>query len=370
MPMRGCLLKVVRRFAAGIDVGQCEVRLVVMSRKLLGEPCERVEHAARAPLPPGAMLGAELAEPVALTRALASLLDGVPNSRPAQGLRCVMALPPAASVVGHATLAELSPFDAASEHAHAAARARRAHAATAEGGARCRNRLYSWRASSRSAGALRLLEPAVLATAERYLGLERSALAVDWFIEDPAGAPERVTIAAASRHHIDARVEAAAAAGIVLAAIDDEPAAALRACRHAAAHELAADEAHAVVWIGADSVRGWMIVDGAARRELRHPRLDAASLGDALAALVAGFSPQCAFVCGDVARIGVDNLGAALGCIVLPFDWPAFCGARAGATIHRVAAGGHRTVTGVGTAGCEGAADAVAFGLALRGLDE
>ena len=276
----------------------------MLSRRLLGERRERVEQVSRVPLPPGTLLGAELADPPALTRALIRATQGLRHSRLSGALRGVMALPPVATVVGHAAVSDLSP---------------------------------GWRCA-RATEPLRLLEPGVLATAERYLGIERSALAVDWFIEDPGGAPERVTIAAASRHHIEARVEAAAAAGIVLAAIDDEAAAALRACRYAAGRELGAGEAYAVLWFGVGAVCGWIVIDGAARRELRYPQRGAGTLADALAMLVGGFNVQCALIGGefgllDAAGMSVADLGGALGCIMLPFDWCSFdapCGDQPG----------------------------------------
>ena len=70
-----------------------------------------------------------------------------------------------------------------------------------------------------------LLEPAVLAEAERAAGIERGALAVDWSIEARDDGCAQVSIAATARQHVESRVETAAAADISLRAIDGEPAA-------------------------------------------------------------------------------------------------------------------------------------------------
>jgi len=326
MAIRSSLLVKVRRFAAGIDVSREAVRLVVLSQRLrMGEQM-RVEYLAAVPLTAGAMAGVEIVDRVAVTRAMREVFADLPRACAAHTLRCAMALPGSATLMSSLPLAR---FGAVGELAVA-------------GGP-----------------TLVGLESAVLAEAERLAGIERHALAVDWFID---GAPRRtasVTIAAAGRQHLEARIECAAAAGVTLTAIDGEPHAALRVLRHAAMLELEPHETYAAIWIGADGVYGWRIADEAVAGEMHYPAPEHSDLADALRDLADGGQLGCALLGGELELLdgvgfSVVDLGDALGCTVLPFECVSL-----GDCARPLSADLLREPT------C-----AVAFGLALRGVME
>ncbi|MGF6725656.1 Tfp pilus assembly PilM family ATPase [Paraburkholderia sp. GAS41] len=320
------LLVKVRRFAAGIDVSREAVRLVVLSQRLrMGEQM-RVEYLAAVPLAPGAMAGVEIVDRAAVTRAMRELFADLPRACASHTLRCAMALPGSATLMASVPLTR---FGAACELAVA------------------------------NGAALAGLESAVLGEAERMAGIERHALAVDWFVDDAPRSAASVTIAAAGRQHLEARIECAAAAGVTLTAIDGEPHAALRALRHAAMLELEPHESYAAIWIGADGVYGWRIVDDAIAAEMRYPAPEHADLADALRDLAGGGAPGCALLGGEIDLLdgvgfSVADLGDVLGCTVLPFECVSLgdCARPLHAEMLRAPA------------------SAVAFGLALRGVME
>ncbi len=239
MVFRTSLLLAMRRFAAGIDVSPQAVRLVVLSRRLRGDGPVRLDCVASVPLRAGVMAGAEIVDRPAVALALCELFECLPTERLACSLRCAMAIPASATLTASVPLEQLAP----------------------------RNRSRYTDGYS-----LATLEPAVLIEAERIAGIERHALAVDWFLDESPLRAGAVTIAATARQHLEARIECAAIAGISLTAIDGEPHAALRALRHAAALELDVNEAYAAIWVGADGVYGWRIVDDAIADEVRYPR--------------------------------------------------------------------------------------------------
>jgi Tfp pilus assembly PilM family ATPase len=326
MAIRSSLLVKVRRFAAGIDVSREAVRLVVLSQRLrMGEQM-RVEYLAAVPLAAGAMAGVEIVDRAAVTRAMREVFADLPRACASHTLRCAMALPGSATLMSNLPLAR---FGVAGELAVA-------------GGP-----------------TLAGLESAVLAEAERLAGIERHALAVDWFID---GAPRRaasVTIATAGRQHLEARIECAAAAGLTLTAIDGEPHAALRALRHAAMLELEPHETYAAIWVGADGVYGWRIADEAVAGETHYPAPEHADLADALRDLADGGGLGCALLGGEIELLdgvgfSVADLGDVLGCTVLPFECVSL-----GDCARALSAELLREPT------C-----AVAFGLALRGVME
>jgi Tfp pilus assembly PilM family ATPase len=326
MAIRSSLLVKVRRFAAGIDVSREAVRLVVLSQRLrMGEQM-RVEYIAAVPLAAGAMAGVEIVDRAAVTRAMREVFADLPRACAAHTLRCAMALPGSATLTSSLPLAR---FGAAGELAVA-------------GG-----------------GTLAGLEPAVLAEAERMAGIERHALAVDWFIDGAPRHTASVTIAAAGRQHLEARIECAAAAGVTLTAIDGEPHAALRALRHAVMLELEPHETYAAIWVGADGVYGWRIVDEAVAGEMHYPAPEHADLADALRDLADGGAPGCVLLGGELELLdgvgfSVADLGDVLGCTVLPFECVSL-----GDCARTLSADLLREPT------C-----AVAFGLALRGVIE
>lgn len=331
MAIRTSLLMSVRRFAAGIDISQQEVRLVVLSQRLRAGGPVRIEYVAAVPLAAGAMAGVEIVDRGAVTRALRDAFADLPRPCAAGALHCAMALPASITLMSSLPLARFATAGA-----------------VAAGGAQATG------ASSRAA-----LEAAVMSEAERIAGMERHALAVDWFVD---GAPRRagsMTIATAGRQHLEARIECAAAAGVTLTAIDGEPHAALRAMRHAAALELEPHEPYAAVWIGADGVYGWRIADESVDAEIYYPAPEHVDLADALRDLAECGPTGCALLGGDVDLLdgvgfSVADLGDVLGCTVLPFQ----CGSLGDCARPLSAELLHEPNW------------AVAFGLALRGVME
>ncbi|MEQ5840002.1 pilus assembly protein PilM [Paraburkholderia acidicola] len=325
MAFRNSLLLPARRFAAGIDVGPQALRLVVLSTRSRRGGAVRLEHVAATPLTAGAMAGAEIVDRAAVARALRDLFAGLPPICAARTLRCAMGLPASATLTATMPLSQLGA---------GAVRSVRRHA-------------------------LSELEPAVLVEAERIAGIERHALAVDWFIGDASPEPDRLTIAAAGRAHLEARVECAASAGITLTALDSEPFAALRALRYAAGRELGAHEPYLAIWIGAEGVHGWRIAGDAIDGEIRYPAPEHDDFADALRDLAADHASGCVLIGGEVDLLdgigfSTADVGDVLGCTTLPFECAAFDeGAHpfALALLHEPAC-------------------TVAFGLALRGVFE
>jgi Tfp pilus assembly PilM family ATPase len=323
------LLPTKRRFAAGIDLNPREVRLAVLSCRGRRTGPVSVEGLAVAPLAGGAMVGAQVVDRGAVASALNHAFAQLSPAFAMRTLTCAMAVPGTATVVACVALSGL------------AFPARRATPMQALAG----------------------IEPAVMAEAERVAGIERHALAVDWFIDDAhrqaGGGASSVTIAATPRQHLEARIEAAAAIGIELHALDGEPPAALRALRQAAELELNPSERYVALWVGGDGVYGWRIANDTIEAHAHYPTPRHAQLADVLRELADGSAPGCAVIGGELellssAGLGVADVGDLLGCSVLPFECGPFCGAssRAPAALRH------------------SPSFAVAFGLALRGVFE
>ncbi|MFM0058234.1 pilus assembly protein PilM [Paraburkholderia phytofirmans] len=315
-----------QRFAAGIDVGSQTVRLVVLSQRVRSPGALHIEYASTVPLVAGAMAGSEIADRHAVARALRDAFADLPHACATQALRCAMALPASATMTTTVPLTRLAAQSGCSE----------------DGGHQ-----------------LAELEPAVMSEVERIAGLERHALAVDWYLDEAYAPVRSVTIAATARQHLEARIECAAIAGISLTAIDGEPHAALRAMRYAASYELDPHEPYVALWIGTDGVYGWRIVDDIVAREMRYPAPEHTDLADALRDLAHGPELDCALVSGEVDLLGgvgfsTADIADVLGCTVLPFE----C-----ATLGGVA----RPLDDSLLLDPSGA---VAFGLALRGVLE
>jgi Tfp pilus assembly PilM family ATPase len=329
MAFKSSLLVKVRRFAAGIDVSLQAVRLVVVSQRLpVGGPV-RVEYLAAVPLATGAMAGVEIVDRAAVTRALREVFAELPRACASHTLRCAMALPASATLMSRLPLARLG---AACEMGDLAAA---------------------------SGASLAAVESAVLDEAERIAGIERHALAVDWFVDRSPRHVGSLTIATAARHHLEARIECAAAAGVTLTAIDGEPHAALRALVHTAALELVPHESYAAIWIGAEGVYGWRVAGEAVVGEMHYPAPEHGDLADALRDLAHGGVLDCALLGGELELLdgvgfSVADLGDVLGCAVLPFECVSL-----GDCARPLSAALLRDPT------C-----AVAFGLALRGVME
>lgn len=324
--LKNTLQMAVRRFAAGIDVSPSAARLVVLSRRARGEGPVRVECVASVPLRAGAMAGAEIVDRQAVARALGELFECLPSERILYALRCAMAVP------GSATLTASVPVS----HFGLLRRGQRG-----------------------SAIAHATFEAAVMIEAERIAGVERHALAVDWYITEAPHDAGSVTIAATARQHLEARLECAAIAGMSLTAIDSEPHAALRALRHAADHEPCAEDAYTALWLGPDGLYGWRVVDDTVVAEVRYPGPEYADIAEALRDLGGGQPLGRALVAGELDLLdgisfSLADIGDVLACGVVPFQCAAF---------------GEVVRASDPTLPYEPAC-AVAFGLALRGVLE
>jgi hypothetical protein len=141
----------------------------------------------------------------------------------------------------------------------------------------------------------------------------------------------RVAIAATARRHVEARVETAAEAGIALSAIDGEPAAALRAMRHAGSVELDADARYLVCWLESSGLHGWLVGSRGIENEVRYPAPEHRSIADALHDLAGQDAPlDCIYVGGQIELLGhaslpLPLLGQTFGCAALPFEAAPYC---------------------------------------------
>lgn len=322
MTFRNSLLIGARRFAAGIDVSGQAVRLVVLSRRARPTGRLRLEYVATLPLAAGAMEGAEIVDRHAVACALRDVFAGIPRACSPHALSCAMALPASATLVSSLPLTRLA----------------------------VQSGVFGDYGRDIAA-----LEPVVLVEAERMAGIERAALAVDWFVDERSSLSQLITIAATSRRHLDARVEALAKAGIALSTLDYEPYAALRAMRFAACHEIDPDAPYVAIWMGPEGVYGWRMIDGVIDSEMRYPALEHSDFTDALRYLAGVIRLDCALIAGDLDLL--EGVGFTLGdvsevldCTVIPFATVALGEAA-------------RPLT---DALLHDSASAVAFGLALR----
>ncbi|MDR5814649.1 pilus assembly protein PilM [Caballeronia sp. LZ033] len=309
--LRGTMLTVTRRYAAGIDVGEDGVRLVVMSKRLRANAAVCVEQLAFVPLPSGAVIDGDFIDRTAIVSALREAFTCLPSGGAWRALRCAMGLPASATVTTQVPLARLmearEPLPAG--------------------------------AGSDPHG---VLEPAVLAEAERATGVERAALAVDWSVQTGEDGQAQVSIAATARRHVEARVEAAAEAGVALSAIDGEAAAALRAMRHVGSVELDEDARYMVCWLENTGLHGWLVGARGVEKEARYPALEYRSMAEALQDLAGDGAPlDCVYAGGRIELLGhaglaLPVLGKSLGCPALPFEAAPYCnGASAIVAAHR-----------------------------------
>ncbi|MDR5855602.1 pilus assembly protein PilM [Caballeronia sp. LZ062] len=296
---RGTMLTVTRRFAAGIDVSEDAVRIAVLSRRLKRDSTVCVEHLDAVPLAPGAVVESEFVDRAAVAAALREAVARLPQNGAWRALRCAMGLPASAT---HSTRVPLARLIETREPDMAAI----------------------------GADPCGLLEPAVLAEAERVSGIERSALAVDWSVHARANGQPDVAISATARQHVEARVETAAAAGIALCAIDGEPAAALRAMRHSGKTELGSEARYLACWLDSGGLYGWLVNAAEVEREVRYPAPEYASATDALRDLAGATPPGCIFVGGQEkllaqAQLSLPALTRVFGCPALPFESAPYC---------------------------------------------
>lgn len=310
MLIRRKLLSAARCFAAGIDVGPREARIVVVSRKRRANRPVRIEWAGAAPVPVGAMSGAHIVDRAAVAAALSSLCARWPRRCAMRGVACSMGIPGGGAVVSSAVTAAAAPLG--ERMAAASCVDERGLHAFEEAGRTC------WPAPG---------------------------------ARMPAG----------SHAHWAARVEAAAAAGIALAGVEEEPRAALRALAYVAEQAHGADERCVAMWVGHGGVHAWRVADGVVEAAIRFPGGEHPDLESALRLVAGAHGLDRALVAGDVGlleRIGLSlaDVGERLGCHAVAFDCAPFCCRRAG--IAELTGGRHA------------ATYAVAFGLALRGVTE
>jgi Tfp pilus assembly PilM family ATPase len=296
----GPVLSMTRRFAAGIDISEHAVRLAVISRRMRANARVCVEHLESVALDAGAVVAGSIVDRPAVTVALAEAFGRLPARSVWRGLRCAMALPSSATLTTHVPLSRLIRQQPRHRDPE-------------------RNDPFG------------LLEPAVLAEAERAAGIERGALAVDWTIEAREDGCAEVAIAATSRQYVESRIETAAAAGIVLCSIDGEPAAALRAMRHAAATELGAQARFVACWLESSGMHAWLVGEDGVEHALRYPAPEYAGIADAFRELIDERAPPgWILVGGDIhllaqAGMPATSLARTFGCVVLPFECGPFC---------------------------------------------
>lgn len=316
MALKDSIRKAMRRHAVGIDVSSQAVRIVALSCSARKSAPVRIECIAAEPLAPGVMAGVEIVDRQAVARALSAVFGYVPQHCMSDALQCAMAIPGTAAFITHL------PDQQANGYPHEAS-----------------------------------VEPAVLMEAERIAGVERHALAVDWYVEDTPPRLGAVAVAATAREHLEARIDCASMAGITLATVDLEPLAALRALRHAAGFELELTDPYAVVWIGSDGVYGWCIKDECIAEEISYPSPEFSGVADALRDLGREHVNMCVLVGGEIELLegvcfSLAEIGDVLGCAVLQFD----CSAQGDGDAIPV------------SELMRDPALAVAFGLALRGI--
>ena len=187
-----------------------------------------------------------------------------------------------------------------------------------------------------------------MSEAERIAGLERHALAVDWFVDETPSPVRSVTIAATARQHLEARIECAAIAGISLTAIDGEPHAALRAMRYAASYELDPHEPYA----RCGSVRTACTAGGSSTTRICRRNALSRRRNTPISPMRCAIWPtarelDCALLSGEVDLLdGVGfssaDIADVLGCTVLPFECAALGGLVAAVRRFAVARAGRR----------------------------
>jgi Tfp pilus assembly PilM family ATPase len=294
--LRGSVLTVTRRFAAGIDVSERAVRLAVVSKRLQAIRPVCVERLEEVLLPKGAVVSGDFIDRSTISAALREAFSRLPARGALRSLRCAMALPASATLTTRVLLEKLS------------------------------NERQKPGRDPRG-----VLEPAVLAEAERVAGIERGALSVDWSIYERNDGCTEVSIAATARQYVESRVEAAAGADIALSAIDGEPGAALRALCYSAAMEIDREERFVACWVEGSGLHAWVVGEDGVENEMRYPSPEYSSAIEALTDLV-GSGPRVHwfYIGGDIellqrAGVSTQMLAVAFGCPVMPFECAPFC---------------------------------------------
>jgi Tfp pilus assembly PilM family ATPase len=318
MALKDSIRKATRRHAVGIDVNGQAVRIVALSCGARNGGPVRIECFAAEPLAPGAMAGVEIVDRQAVARALSDVFGYLPQHCVSDALRCAMAIPGSTAFITHLPEPKLNGYqrDAA-------------------------------------------VAPAVMMEAERIAGIERHALAIDWYVDDAPPRQGSVAVAATARGQLEARIDCASMAGITLATVDIEPLAAMRALRYAGVFELGLSDPYAVVWVGGDGVYGWCIRDECIAEEISYPSPEYSCIADALRELGRQHGNMCVLVGGEIELLdgvcfSLAEIGDVLGCAVLQFD----CSS--------LGDGSPIPMSEL----MRDPAFAVAFGLALRGLSQ
>ena len=305
----------MRRFAGGIDLSEHELRLVVLSRRIRPLAASRIEWLGAEPLACNAMARGQIVDAPAIAAAIAALVRRWPAARAVHALPCAMAVPGSLTWIASMPLPQMRP------------------------GVR----------GTLRADAADPLETAARAHAERIAGIERDALAVDWRVEQAtardfqqaetgSACASHLTILATARAHLEARIEAAAGAGIALVTVDSEPAAALRALVRTAAPALRGIDCFAALWAGDDGMYGWRIRGSVIEAYVFCSASQRSGLPDVLRELAASHALACVVAGGDLEALAHDaltlaDIGDLLGCLALPFACAPFL--EAGASFPR-----------------------------------
>jgi len=258
----------------------------------------RLLHAAAAPVPCGAVSGADILDARAVAGALVDAFGGADKVDRWAGAYMSVGVPPSAVVVRSVSI------DPAGRRSRAGAR--RMH-------------------SGREAGYDRF-EDGVLYEAEQLMDLDRDELCVDWFRTSPIGNIEQATLIVTTRRQVLSRVEAAALAGVRIESVDCDAGAALRACRYWLHSLHPALDACVAIWVTGIDARAWCMY---------HDDIEYALEGDAaldlarMSAWAREREPGILLVASDSAgraRCGFDAKEAArvLGCVIARFD-PGCC---------------------------------------------
>ncbi|MCY0388326.1 hypothetical protein OVY01_13980 [Robbsia sp. Bb-Pol-6] len=235
---------IVRHTAHGVEITSREIRLIRLSRSAASARpvredgrCIQVDDAVRHPLPPGIVVGADIVDPEALSRALnecfsqqaarlaqraaplaaCGALDAMPEVMPNVMPNVMPALPPERAASGGAVRIALALCPSV----------------VAQGTVALDELIpgFSMRLPGRlDEAAFDALEPWVSLHAQKISGIDPGELIVDWY-PVVSGDPERVVVAATQRHYLDIRQGVADAAGLHLGALCDASIAALDACR-------------------------------------------------------------------------------------------------------------------------------------------
>ena len=229
-------------YVAGLDIGSTHVRAVVLGYGTStphAPPWIRVLHWASIPIPGGVVSGAVMLDPRAAAGVIVDAMGGPDEVTRFSGMLW-MGLPPSTVLIRSIPLAALlergGPL-----HAH--------HVMGRPG--------YQV--------GLDRFEARVIAEAEHVMALDRDELCVelcvDWFRTTSPDHVEHATIVATTRAQVEARVRAAALAGLRVTCVDGDAEAAIRACRFWMRRQYPDEGAFLVTRVVAGDARTWCVHD-------------------------------------------------------------------------------------------------------------